>query len=31
MLEGIQSVFAGELTIEEMLQEMDTAWAEATE
>jgi raffinose/stachyose/melibiose transport system substrate-binding protein len=31
MLEGIQSVFAGELTVEEMLQEMDTAWAEGTE
>ncbi|MCK5921631.1 MAG: extracellular solute-binding protein, partial [Methylococcales bacterium] len=30
MLEGIQSVFAGELTIEEMLQEMDDAWADDT-
>ncbi|HFC11367.1 MAG TPA: extracellular solute-binding protein, partial [Anaerolineae bacterium] len=26
MLEGIQSVFAGEITIEEMLQEMDQAF-----
>ena len=31
MLEGIQSVFAGELTVEEMLGEMDVAWAEGTE
>lgn len=30
MLAGIQSVFAGEMTVEEMLQEMDTAWADAT-
>ncbi len=29
MLEGIQSVFAEELTIEEMLGEMDAAWADA--
>ncbi len=31
MLEDIQSVFAGEITIEEMLQEMDDAWADAVE
>jgi raffinose/stachyose/melibiose transport system substrate-binding protein len=31
MLEGIQAVFAGEMTTEEMLQDMDTAWAEGTE
>ena len=31
MLEGIQSVFAGEITIEEMLAEMDEAWADAVE
>jgi raffinose/stachyose/melibiose transport system substrate-binding protein len=31
MLEGIQSVFAEEITVEEMLGEMDTAWAEGTE
>lgn len=30
MLADIQSVFAGEMTVEEMLQEMDDAWAEAT-
>ena len=30
MLAGIQSVFAGEMTVEEMLQEMDAAWASAT-
>lgn len=30
MLEGIQAVFAGEMTVEEMLQEMDVAWAEGT-
>jgi len=29
MLEGIQSVFAGEMSVEEMLQEMDEAWADA--
>ncbi len=29
MLEDIQSVFAGEMSVEEMLQEMDTAWADA--
>ncbi len=31
MLEGIQSVFAGEISVEEMLREMDAAWAENTE
>ena len=31
MLEDIQSVFAGEISIEQMLQDMDDAWVDATE